>query len=282
MPLPSFLIKKIPKQENIRRLRALINNPQIHTVCEEAKCPNIGECFSKRTCTFMILGSICTRACSFCGVNHGKPCPPDPKEPIHIAEAVKKLKLSYVVITSVTRDDLPDGGAAHFARVIQELLATNQQLLVEVLIPDFQGREKDLKTVLEAKPYVLNHNLETIPRLYSKIRPQASYERSLKLLYKAKQINPKVITKSGLMVGLGERKEEVFKVIEDLKKAKCDLMTIGQYLPPSKSHPKQKRYVLPKEYEEYKIFGKNLGLKIFAGPFIRSSYVRSGPTHDRP
>lgn len=266
--LPDFLIKRTPKQKNIREIRGLLADEKNHTVCEEAKCPNIGECFAQKTCTFMILGNICTRNCAFCGVKHGMPQPPDPEEPERIARAVKKLGLKYVVITSVTRDDLPDGGASHFASTIYYLLSTFYSLNIEVLIPDFQGNEKSLQTVLDAKPSVLNHNLETVPRLYPKIRPQANYERSLSVLRAAK--NRGIYTKSGFMVGLGETKEEIMGVLEDMKETGCCLVTIGQYLPPSKLHLPPERYVAPAEFEEYRTLIKDL--KVFAGPFVRSSY----------
>ncbi len=267
MALPKFLIKRDPKQENIRKIRSLIGDPHIHTVCESAKCPNIGECFSKNILTFMILGGICTRNCRFCGVEKGTPLPPNPEEPKRISEAAKKLKLNYIVVTSVTRDDLTDGGASMFAAVIKSL----RPLKVEVLIPDFQGSQAAIKTVLNAHPYVLNHNLETVPRLYPEIRSQADYERSLNLLKTAKIEG--LYTKSGLMVGLGETKQEIFSVLDDLRRVECDFVTIGQYLPPSKAHPKAARYAHPDEFKEYCRIGKSLGfLKVFSGPFVRSSY----------
>lgn len=269
--LPSYLLKKIPKQRHIRKLRTILP-PELHTVCEEAKCPNIGECFSQNTCTFMILGNICTRNCAFCGVSKGKPLPPDPEEPERIAKAVKKLGLKYVVVTSVTRDDLPDGGASQFAAVISKLQIANYKLQVEVLIPDFQGKEEPLKTALEARPYVLNHNLETVPRLYPKIRPQADYKRSLNILRQTKIFNPKIYTKSGFMVGLGESDEEIREVLYDLKEVDCNMVTIGQYLPPSKLHLQPEKFVTPEEFEEHKKFGEGLGLKVLAGPFVRSSF----------
>ncbi|MFH1684597.1 MAG: lipoyl synthase [Candidatus Margulisiibacteriota bacterium] len=285
MALPKYPVKRIPKQKNTRRIREVIDDCNIHTVCESAKCPNIGECFSDNTLTFMILGNICTRSCSFCGVKKGQPPALDPEEPQRIAQAVKKLGLNYVVITSVTRDDLADGGASQFAKVIShlrthnsELRTPNSKLKTEVLIPDFQGNENALKIVLDAKPYVLNHNVETVPRLYPDIRPQANYQQSLDLLRRAKKSqacterNRGVYTKSGFMVGLGETKEEVFNVLKDLKTAGCDIVTIGQYLSPSRAHPKAERYVHPDEFKEYEVFGKNLGLEVFAGPFVRSSY----------
>jgi len=271
--LPNYLLKKIPKRENIRQIRILLNDSRIHTVCEEASCPNIGECFSQRTCTFMILGNICTRSCSFCGVNHGQPSPPDPDEPKRIAAAAKKLGLNYVVITSVTRDDLPDGGANQFSEVVRNLRQNKTISSIELLIPDFKGDPESLKIVLAAGPDVLNHNLETVPRLYSKVRPQANYERSLNVLKTAKRIKSRVYTKSGFMVGLGESDEEVVSTLEDLRKIDCDIATIGQYLPPSKIHPKPERYVLPETFEKWKSIGRQMGFKkIEAGPFVRSSY----------
>lgn len=270
MVLPSFLIKRIPKKRNIRKIRSLINNSQISTVCESAKCPNIGECFSQNTLTFMILGNICTRRCRFCGVEKGKPFYPDPEEPQKISEAVKKLSLNYVVITSVTRDDLPDGGSSHFAMVINILKNTVPVVKIEVLTPDFRGRASALETVLKAGPDVFNHNIETVPRLYSYIRPEANFQTSLKLIKIAK--NRGVVTKSGFMVGLGESQDEVLSVLGDLKASGCDIVTIGQYLPPSKSHPRVVRYVHPEEFKEYTELGNKLGLKVFSGPFVRSSY----------
>ncbi|MBU0671433.1 MAG: lipoyl synthase [Candidatus Margulisbacteria bacterium] len=282
MALPNFLVKRIPKQENIRRLRQLISDCDISTVCESAKCPNIGECFSRDTLTFMILGKICTRSCRFCGVEKGSPLAPDPEEPKRISRAVDKLGLAYVVVTSVTRDDLPDGGAEHFKNVGTALVAVRNNsrtgtspvppLKIEFLIPDFQGNEDALRSVLDAKPYVLNHNVETVPRLYKFVRPQAVYQRSLALLKLAKRQKGTVYTKSGFMVGLGEDKQEVFGVLNDLKDAGCDIVTIGQYLPPTKDHPKAARYVHPDEFNEYKLAGAKIGLKVFAGPFVRSSF----------
>ncbi|MFA4844243.1 MAG: lipoyl synthase [Candidatus Margulisiibacteriota bacterium] len=278
--LPEFLVKKTPKQRNISALRALLGDTSVHTVCEEARCPNIGECFARQTCTFLILGDTCTRSCAFCGVKKGTPLPPDPEEPKKIAAAINKLGLNYAVITSVTRDDLPDGGAGQFAAVINESRTTNHDTLVEVLIPDFQGDPAALRIVLEARPYVLNHNVETVPRLYPEIRPQASYQRSLSLLANAKQINGQIYTKSGFMVGLGETKEEVAAVLADLKNARCDIVTIGQYLPPSRTHRPPARYVTPPEFAEYQAIGQALGLnQVVAGPFVRSSYQAEAATN---
>ena len=271
--LPSFLVKPTSKSRNIRRLRERLSDPALHTVCEEARCPNIGECYSNATCTFLILGDTCTRNCAFCGIVSGRPLPPDPSEPERIAEAVKKLNLNYVVITSVARDDLPDGGARQFAEVVRNLRLNVAVSRIEVLIPDFQGKKTSLQTVLEAGPDVLNHNIETMPRLYSKIRPQADYRRSLELLRRAKEFRPAVYTKSGFMVGLGETREEIEAVLRDLRSVNCDIVTIGQYLPPSREHPKPERYVAPEEFTAFKAYGSGLGfLKVSSGPFVRSSY----------
>jgi len=284
--LPKFLVKNVPKQKNIRKIRQLIGDSHLHTVCESASCPNVGECFSKNTLTFMILGNTCTRSCAFCGVGKGTTSPPDPLEPAAIAEAVKKLGLDYVVITSVTRDDLPDGGAEQFSKVIRNLRLSSRggsafggkvsvphTPKVEVLIPDFQGNIKSLQTVLDAKPYVLNHNIETVPRLYPKIRPQANYQQSLKILENAKKIDKNIFTKSGFMVGLGEDRAEIEQVLEALRGVTCDIVTIGQYLPPSRTHLKPDRYVEPAEFAEFTSLGEKMGFKkVFAGPFVRSSY----------
>ncbi len=271
--LPAFLVKKVPKQRNIRALRDLIADDRVRTVCEEAKCPNIGECYSQHTCTFMILGDICSRRCAFCGVGKGTPPPLDPDEPARIAAAAQKLGLNYLVITSVTRDDLPDGGAGQFAAVIRELKSQKSKIKIEVLIPDFKGDIGALRTVMEAKPDVLNHNIETVPRLYPTVRPQADYRRSLELLANAKVLDSSIYTKSGFMVGLGEEKEEVASVLKDLRSAGCDMVTIGQYLPPSRAHLQPARYVSPAEFKEFEDLGRNLGfLQINSGPFVRSSY----------
>ena len=225
----------------------------------------------------MILGNICTRNCSYCGVSSGKPLPPNAMEPGQIVKAVIKLDLNYVVITSVTRDDLEDGGADHFAAVIETIRSQKPTVKIEVLVPDFRGRKKSLQTVLAAAPFVLNHNVETVPRLFKKVRPEAKYQRSLDLLKLSKALSPDIYTKSGFMVGLGEEKEEVFSLLEDLKSAGCDFVTIGQYLAPTKENLPPTRYVSPEEYENYKTFGRNIGLKkVVAGPFVRSSYQAEG------
>ena len=270
--LPSWLVKKIPKKDNIVRLRELIKDPSVHTVCESARCPNIGECYSRNTMTFMILGDICTRNCGFCAVASGWPQEVDPKEPQKVALAAKKLGLSYIVVTSVTRDDLSDGGALQFAKTVRELQGYIDGCKVEVLIPDFQGKKGPLQTVLNAGPYVLNHNVETVPRLYPEVRPQADYCRSLNLLKNAKEFKKDIYTKSGFMVGLGETKQEVFRILQELKDVEVDFVTIGQYLAPSRAHLKVTRYVHPDEFKEYEEFGREIGMAVFSGPLVRSSF----------
>ena len=273
MALPEWLKKRAPQQELLQEMQKLLRSLSLHTVCEEARCPNIGECFTRKTATFMILGDRCTRNCRFCAVKKGNPLPLDPQEPENVAKAVNKLRLKYVVITSVTRDDLDDGGANQFAKTIKEIRKLNKGAKIEVLIPDFKGSLSSLKKVIEAKPFVLNHNLETIPRLYSEVRPLANYERSLKLLEQAKELNSSIYTKSGLMVGLGETFGEVIEVMKDLRRVKCDILTIGQYLRPSIKHLPVKEYVRPEKFEEYEKIGKSQGfLSVISGPFVRSSY----------
>lgn len=272
LPKPRWLRIKLPTQKDFGQTRKLLRDLNLNTVCQSARCPNIFECFCKHTATFLILGKYCTRSCTFCNIEHKDPEPVDAKEPERIAEAVKRLGLKYVVITSVTRDDLLDGGALHFARVIN-LLKENPELKVEVLIPDFQGSKEALSLVLAAKPYVLNHNLETVPSLYPKVRPQADYKRSLQVLKWSKELaQGEVITKSGLMLGLGEEEREVLQVLEDLKAVNCDWVTLGQYLQPSKKHFPVQEYVSLEKFKYYQEKGESLGLKVFAGPLVRSSY----------
>ena len=262
--LPAFLLKKAPKTPSWQKIRELID-PTLHTVCESARCPNRGECFAEGTATFLILGGTCTRRCAFCAVEKGIPRPPDPDEPRKIAEAVRKLGLRYVVITSVTRDDLPDGGTGQFVEVIKEVMGQGSG--AEVLIPD----NLDLDRLIAARPEVINHNIETVPRLYPKVRPQANYERSLGILSRVKESG--IYTKSGFMVGLGETDEEVAYALCDLAQAGCDIVTIGQYLAPSKNHALVARYVAPEEYQRYEVWGKGFGIRfVAAGPFVRSSY----------
>ncbi|MFA4905887.1 MAG: lipoyl synthase [Candidatus Margulisiibacteriota bacterium] len=266
--LPPWLKKPIPKHRNISRIRELLGDDGVHTVCESAKCPNVGECFAKNTVTFMILGEICTRRCAFCGVQKGVPAPVDPDEPRKIGKALKKLGLNYVVVTSVTRDDLPDGGTEQFVEVIFNL-RLNAAVPIEVLIPD----NLDLDKLIEARPNVINHNLETVPRLYPKVRPQADYARSLKVLRYIKDKNPSIYTKSGIMVGLGESNSEVEQVLIDLKTVDCDIVTIGQYLRPAKQNLEVERFVDPEEFKAYERLGRKLGfLSVVSGPFVRSSY----------
>ncbi|MBA7636221.1 Lipoyl synthase [subsurface metagenome] len=251
----------------------LMRGLKLCTVCESAKCPNRTECFANGTATFMILGDICTRNCTFCAVKKGKPLAPDPQEPEHIVAAVKKLGLQYVVITSVTRDDLADGGAAHFAQTIRAIDKYDPNTMVEVLIPDFKGSLSALQTVLDASPAVLNHNIETVPRLYPEVRPRADYRRSLKLLQQSQRLNNRILTKSGFMLGLGEVRQEVIKLMADLRQAGCDLLTIGQYLSPSFRHHHVVRFVAPEEFEEYGNIGKQLGFRhVASGPLVRSSF----------
>jgi len=271
--LPHWLIKKTPKHENIKIIRSLIGD-KVNTVCESAKCPNIGECYSCKTVTFMILGNICTRGCKFCAVEHAAPTPPDPMEPRSVAEAAKKLDLKYVVVTSVTRDDLPDGGASYFAKTITELRSSIPGIKIEVLTPDFHGKEEHIKTVLNAKPDVYNHNVEMVPRLYADIRPRSNYFTSIRVLELAKKLSPGVLVKSGFMVGLGEKDQEVFALIRELKNTGIDYLTIGQYISPSQDHAKVVEYVKPEKFEEYKDFGHSIGIKkVISGPFVRSSYL---------
>ena len=273
MALPEWLKKRAPKEELLQEMRELLRSLSLHTVCEEARCPNIGECFARKTATFMILGDRCTRNCKFCAVKKGNPSPLDLREPENVAKAVNKLRLKYVVITSVTRDDLNDGGANQFAKTIEEVKKINKEVKIEVLIPDFKGSLASLKKVIEAKPFVLNHNVETVPRLYSEVRPQANYIRSLKLLERSKELNSSIYTKSGLMVGLGETSNEIIEVMKDLRKVKCDVLTIGQYLRPSIKHLPVKKYIRPEKFQEYEKIGRSLGfLSVISGPFVRSSY----------
>lgn len=246
----------------------------LHTVCESAQCPNRGKCFTEGTATFLLLGNVCTRNCRFCAVEHGYPQALDEDEPCRISRAVTMLKLEYVVLTSVTRDDLPDGGASRFAQTIKVVRKENPNVMIEVLIPDFKGSEKALRCVLDETPDVLNHNLETVPQLYTKVRPQADYKRSLNLLRRAMDYQPSCFTKSGLMVGLGESYEEVIGVMNDLKKADCDFLTIGQYLRPSFNHYPMIRQVSQEEFESYREMGIKMGFKaIFSGRFVRSSFM---------
>jgi len=271
---PRWIRARSPNSPEALHLKAILRQQGLHTVCEEAACPNLGECFQQGTATFMIMGGICTRRCPFCDVAHGRPEPLDPQEPRHLAETILAMELRFVVITSVDRDDLRDGGAAHFAACIRAIRETSPQTRIECLTPDFRGREARALAVLAAEPPdVFNHNLETVPRLYPQARPGASYAGSLRLLQAFKQACPGVPTKSGLMVGLGETREELLEVLKDLREHGCDNLTIGQYLSPSRHHLPVQRYVSPEEFEEYAQLARELGFdRIASGPMVRSSY----------
>ncbi|MCP4577856.1 MAG: lipoyl synthase [Deltaproteobacteria bacterium] len=270
---PPWLKKRLSSGQGYQRVVKLLRECSLHTVCEEALCPNLGECFANGTATFMILGDHCTRNCRFCAVLHGLPEAPDKNEPQKVADAIKALGLRYAVVTSVTRDDLPDGGAGHFAETISAIKNKNPGTQVEVLIPDFQGSAEDLKTVVAAAPHVLNHNIETVPRLYPEVRPQADYQRSLQLIQKVGETDAHMASKSGLMLGLGETHEEVLRVLQDLLTAGCKLLTLGQYLAPSKDHHPIVEYVPPDQFLKWEKSAYELGfLGVTSGPFVRSSF----------
>ena len=270
---PAWLRRRLPSGPEYERLRTLLRDHHLTTVCQQALCPNQFECFGRGTATFLLLGERCTRTCRFCAIAHGPLGPPDPEEPRHVAEAVRILDLRYTVLTSVTRDDLADGGAAHFAAVVRAVRAVSSDTRVELLIPDFQGNTQALATVLAAAPEVLNHNLETVPRLYAAARPQAIYERSLELLRRVRATAPDTVSKSGIMVGLGETRAELRALFADLRTADCDLLTIGQYLQPSRDHLPVSRFLPPEEFAELKGEALALGFRaVAAGPFVRSSY----------
>jgi lipoic acid synthetase len=266
-----WLKVKLPQGENYFALKQLVRDKRLHTVCESASCPNIGECWNQRTATFMILGDICTRSCGFCDVKTGRPLGLDREEPQRVAEAVKVLGLTHAVITSVNRDELPDGGASVWAETIRQVKVQNPRCTVEALIPDFEGSEKALLTVLDAKPGILAHNTETVPRLYRTVRPQAKYPRSLEVLQRAKQ--HRFVTKSGIMVGLGEEWEELWQVMQDLHDVECDILTIGQYLQPSRWHLAVRRIYTPEEFRQLRQEALALGFRhVESGPLVRSSY----------
>ena len=270
---PPWLTRRLPSGPEYEKIRALMSRGRLHTVCQEAKCPNIWECFSNRTATFLILGDRCTRNCRFCAVAHSPVGPPDPAEPVRVAEAAEKLALAYVVVTSVTRDDLPDGGAGHFANTIREIHRRSPEAVIEVLIPDFKGDAAALRTVLEARPQVLNHNIETVPRLYAAVRPGAVYARSLELLGRVKTIDASIPTKSGLMLGLGETTAEIRQTLQELLAVECRMLTIGQYLQPSKDHLPVARFVPPVEFDQWQKTAFQMGFsEVASGPFVRSSY----------
>ncbi len=273
VPKPEWLKVRAPGSENYHRLKGLMRTLGLHTVCEEANCPNIGECWHHGTATFMILGDTCTRSCGYCNVTHGAPKPPDLLEPAHVASAIYAMELAHVVITSVDRDDLPDFGAGHFARTIAETRARIPGCRVEVLIPDFRGNEAALRTVLDARPDVLNHNIETVPRMYRMARPGGRYDRALHLLDRSRTYAPDIPTKSGLMVGLGEQWDELVETLRDLRTAGCQIVTIGQYLRPSLANLPMARYYAPAEFAELKRIGMELGFgHVESGPLVRSSY----------
>ncbi|MGB9151509.1 MAG: lipoyl synthase [Alphaproteobacteria bacterium] len=272
-PRPDWIRVKAPTSAEYMETRKLMRGLKLHTVCEEAACPNIGECWKQKHATFMILGAICTRACAFCNVATGKPDQLDPHEPEHVAEAVATMGLHHVVITSVDRDDLEDGGARHFAEVITRIRKTSPDCSIEVLTPDFMKKEGSIEIVTTARPDVFNHNLETVPRLYTTIRPGARYFTSLNLLKRVKEQDPTIFTKSGIMVGLGEGREEVSQVMDDLRAADVDFLTIGQYLQPTPKHAAVDRYVTPEEFESYATLARAKGfLMVSSSPLTRSSH----------
>jgi len=270
---PDWLKVRIGSGEQYHKVKTLLRNTKLHTICEEAKCPNIAECFGNGTAVFLILGARCTRSCTYCNVTHGSPSAVNDQEPQAVAESVRTLGLQYVVVTSVTRDDLPDGGAQVFFETITAIKQRNTTCKVEVLIPDFQGDATALHTVLDAHPDVLNHNIEVVEPLFPTIRPQGNYQTSLGLLRKAKNIDAHLVTKSGLMVGLGENPEQVIATMKDLRHASVDVLTIGQYLQPTKSHTAIKKYYTPTEFQEFKAVALDLGfMHVESGSLVRSSY----------
>ena len=273
MKIPEWIKEGLKERGKSKDLLHFLKSKGITTICEEAQCPNIGKCFRKKTATFLIMGSVCTRNCRFCAVKSGIPEPLDKNEPERIAEMVRVLAIKHCVITSVTRDDLKDGGAEHFVKVIEAVRGKNPGVSIEVLIPDFKGDNDALDRIIEVKPEVINHNIETIKRLYNAVRPQANYERSLSLLARVKEQSDEIVVKSGMMVGLGEKENEVYKAMDDLIKAGVQLFTIGQYLRPTRLHHTINRYVTPAEFTRYKETGLMKGfLGVASGPFVRSSY----------
>lgn len=271
--LPQWLKVKMPGSEGYRQIKGLLDGARLNTVCAEAHCPNIGECWDRGTATFMILGDICTRACAYCAVDTGKPVGLDLQEPARVADAVERMGLRYAVITSVDRDDLPDGGAFIFAQTIRQVRKRMPDTKVEVLIPDFQGDSDALKKVMDASPDTLNHNIETVRRVFGRVRPKGNYDGSLELLARAKDIVPNAVTKSGMMVGLGETWDEIVETMRDLREVDCDLLTIGQYLRPSKKHVALAKWYTPAEFDELGAIGRSLGFShVASGPLVRSSY----------
>ena len=270
---PPWIKVRGPSEKCLSDMKNMLDSLNLHTVCESAICPNVGTCFSQGTATFMILGDFCTRNCGFCSVKHGTPLPVDPEEPLHVAQASKKLGLKHVVITSVTRDDLPDGGAKQFAETIRKINEILPEASTDVLIPDVRGSRENLEIITEAKPDILAHNLETAPRLYKTARQQANYQTSLKILEWTKEIDSTIYTKSGLMLGLGETREEILDTMKDLREVKCDFLTIGQYLRPTSQNVEIVEYVHPDIFEQYKEEGEKMGFRYVASaPFVRSSF----------
>jgi lipoic acid synthetase len=273
MRRPSWIRVRAPSGETYEKVRTLMRSKSLHTVCEEANCPNMGECWGAGTATFLMMGDVCTRSCGFCDIKTGRPNPLDWAEPIRVADAVKAMNLKHVVITSVNRDERPDGGAPIFAMVINRIRKIHPGCSIEVLIPDFKGKRDALKIVMDAQPEILNHNVETVPRLFKKVQPQDHYEWALATLGNAKELDQEVLTKSGIMLGLGETFDEVVEVMRDLAKLKVDILTLGQYLQPSKQHLPIARYYEPQEFDDLKRIGLELGFKwVESGPLVRSSY----------
>ena len=271
--LPEWLTIRLPRPDTIKEVEQMMRAKSLHTVCESARCPNLPECWSKKTATFMILGDTCTRSCGFCAIKVGRGLPVNPHEPADVAKVTTDLGLKHVVVTSVSRDDLPDEGAAQFALTIVELHKANPDTIVEVLTPDFKGKRHLVEVVCRAHPEIYNHNIETIERLHTIVRPQAKYERTLKVLQMVKEIDPSIYTKSGIMLGLGETKDEVVKTLGDLRAVGVDAVTIGQYLRPTMRHLPVSEYIHPDQFKEYEAIGEELGFAFVAsGPFIRSSY----------
>ena len=270
---PEWIRAKRVRLADLHAVKRVMRSRALHTVCEEARCPNRGECFTRGTATFLLLGDVCTRACGFCDIANGRPLPVDPLEPARVAAAAREMSLRFVVVTSVDRDDLPDGGAAHFAATIGALRALSPAPGVEVLTPDFRGRLESVRTVVAARPDVFNHNVETVPRLYARARRGAKLDRSLAVLSAVKDESPEMTTKSGLMLGLGEKEPEVLELLSALRAARVDIVTIGQYLRPSRENLPVEEYVRPEVFEQYRQAGESLGFRhVFAGPFVRSSY----------
>ena len=271
--LPEWFKVRMPGGTNYLRLQDMLRSEQLHTVCEEAHCPNIGECWERGTATFMILGDICTRACSYCAVTTGTPVGLDLEEPIRLAETVERMGLNYAVITSVNRDDLPDGGAFIFAQCVRQIRRRLPECRVELLIPDFEGNWDALATVMESSPDTLNHNIETVRRVFSRVRPRGDYDQSLELLQRTREMNRDAVTKSGMMVGLGETWDEIEETMTDLRSVDCNLLTIGQYLRPSAKHTPLVKWYTPSEFNELRVIGEELGFDhVASGPLVRSSY----------